>query len=600
MISRVVPAVAAAASSFLILTAFPVSAQTKANKQNPVCVPEFAQLLVEQQVAEAGVLEEAEKRIKILLRAADFLWKPDEAKARKFYIDAFNTADARFKEKNSAPKKPGSPNTLTIIPTDYRMEVIAEIAKKDAELAKRFSEQVLKDFEKQAADNRDLNNPENEIASLLRIARENSTANPALSQHLFRRAMRYPLDSYWYWTLFAVAQDNQSLADSLYLELLQNYSNEKPRRLLFLSAYPVAAQRIFGIDKYQYAAPVPANLSPNSNLQDKFFNTFFVRTNQFVNNPDEINSPAEPNRLPEAVYILTALQDFEPIIMQRFPHLLDRLALAKSQANSALSEESQRLLERRKKAYENTGLSFSERLERLKKADSEGTLRDSEVIALIFNLKKESEFAEAEEWLRKIKDEAARRSTENFFYFRRSQVARAESRFDEARKYALLVEELEHRAILFFELAAERLKTVSDTPAVTETLTEVSRMARSAEDSVAKAQVLLGLAAIYEKFNHAAALDELGEAIKIINRLEKPDIFSSAVYRQIKGRDFGFFAVFRTPGYNMETAFLEISKNDFEITLSQAKNLQDRYFRTLAVIAVVKNCVSKTPPKKQK
>lgn len=584
--------------SLFILTSINLSAQNNQNR-NEACNPTFARALVEQQVSESKMVEETDKRINILLRSADFLWKHDEPTARKFFKEAFETADTRFKEKGFETKKlnESKGNTATIRLPDYRTEVIAAIAKKDVEWAKRLSEQVLLALEKDLENRKGSDN--REIHALLKIASENAAVNPALSLYLFRRVMRYPLDHHWYWTLYTLAKDNKTIADSLYLELLQNYQNETPRRLLFLSAYPFAGERIFGMDKYQYGGLVPSNLTPNRDFQARFLNAFFLRAASFANNPDEINRSAEEYRFPESAYILTALQDIEPIVTQNFPNLLERFSAAKAQANSLINEQLSRDIEKNKKAYSNSSSTFAEKMERIKKADAEGTLRDYDIISLVFNLDKEEYFAEAESWLIKIKDDAARKETENYFYFKRSQTAIKDKRFDEAKKYALAVEELEHRAILYFELANERLKTMNELSAVSDILSEVSATARKADDSVEKAQVLLGLASAYEKVNHQIALGEIGEAVKTINRLDNPDIFSVAVFRKIIGKDFGFYSVFNTPGYNLETAFTEISKNDFEIALAHARNLNDKYFRTLAVIAVVKNCVEtgKTPVK---
>jgi hypothetical protein len=566
-------------------------------KQNVVCAPEFSRLLVGQQVNESKMIEETDKRVKILLRAADFLWKTDEPTARKYFAEAFATADARFKEKGFESKKLGEKGMAHIEVPDYRMQVIAAIAKKDGEWSKRLSEQVLKDFEKDL-ENKASNRRNEEIHTLLQIALDNVSTNPDLSRYFYRRVMRYPLDGYWFYSLYRLAKDNRPAADALYLELLQNYQHESPRRLLFLSAYPFASERIFGADKFQFSGLPPASLAPNPNLQARFFDVFFARVARFAANPEEINRPAEQHRLPEPAYIVTALQDIEPIVMQNFPQMLERLSAAASQAAAMLSVEMKETIDGRKKLYPNVGMTFEERVERLKKADLEGKLRDYDVINLVFYLKnKESEFEEAARWLGKIKDETARRETENFFYFKRSQAAREDKRFEDARKYALRVEEIEHRAVLFFEIASEKLKLTNEPTTVLETLSEVSQMARKADDSVEKAQVLLGLAAAYEKVNHTIALSELNDAVRVINRLENPDIFADSVFRKIEGKDYGFYSVFSTPGYNLEKSFTEISRNDFELALSHATNLSDRYFRTLAVIAVVKNCMDKNQPK---
>ncbi len=584
---------------FLLLTAFSnlLSAQVS-SVENQACNPEFARTLVEQQVSESRTVEETDKRVKILLRAADFLWKFDEPTARKYFTEAFQVANERFKEKGFEQNTRNEKGRVfSSYNADFRLAVIRAIAQKDADWAKLLTEQILSEFEKNAADRDDSFNKTRELSDLLGIAQASAKTNPNLSQYLFRRVMKYPLDSHWYWTLYSVARENKPLADALYAELLQNYQNETPRRLLFLSAYPFARTRIFGIDKFQFGTSVPENFTANPNSQRQFIETFFRRTASFADTPDDFNRKPDQYRLPEAIYIVSALQELEPLIIQNFPNLLQRLTVAKAQANALMNEENRKTLEGREKSDGNIDSSFEVRLEIAKKADSDGKLTDKMILDLATSAKTEDEYKQTESWLGKIKNEKTRPDLINYFYFLRSKLAVKESRFEDARAFAAKIPEIEHRAILFFEIATEQLKNVNEAAKVFDTLNEVSKIARQGDNSVEKAQVLLGLATMYEKVNHTLSLEELGEAIRIINQLQNPDIFSTSVFRQIVGDGFAYYASYSIPGYSMETTFQEISKKDFEISLSHAKSFNDKYFRTLAVLAVAKNCVENKPKK---
>lgn len=584
---------------FLTASAF---SQT-GSSENQACNPEFAKILVEQQVSESRTVEETDKRIKILIRAADFLWKFDEPTARGYFTEAFKVANDRFSKLGFEEKKMGDKErSITVTQPDYRMDVVRAIAKKDGEWAKKLSEQVLKDFEKRLADeSADINNKTRELDALLSIATENIKPNPALSWVIFRRLMQYPLDRHWYFALYQVANDNQSMANQLYGELLQRYANETPRRLLFLSAYPFNNVRIFGADKFQYGTSFKETVQPVPALQRQFLETFFRRVAVFANTPDDFNRAPDQYRLPEALYIISALQDIEPFLVQNFPDLLQRLNVAKAQGNALMTEENKKTLEARKDQTKNLGMTFEERLKEMEKADDEGRLTDQ----MIFNLatwgdKTDEQYEVLESWLEKIQEENTRRETTNYFYYKRAELAIKEKRFDDARKYADKVPELEHRATLLFQMSEAQAESINDTAKVFDTLNEISKLARSAENSAVKAQILLGLANNYEKVNHTAALNELGEAIRVINQLENPDIFSTTIMRQIFGKGFAFYASFSSPGYNLETTFENISKKDFELSLSNAKSLNDKYFRTLAVFAVAQNCVNNAPKKKAK
>jgi hypothetical protein len=558
------------------------------------CNTDFAKFLVDQQVAESRSVAETDKRIRILTRSADFLWKFDQPTAREYFTEAFKVANDRFNEKGFEKK---TEKGLIISAPDYRFEVIRAIAKKDAPWAKRLIEQLLKEYEKTAAE-RNFFDKSREIDAILYIAQESVKTNPDLSWYLFRRIMRQPLDFYWYWVPFGVAATDQQFANALYRELLAAYPKETPRRLLFLSAYPFGNERVFGLDKYGFGTSVPKTFAPDTGLQRQFIDVFFRRISTYTSDPENLNRPPEANRHPEPLYMVTALHEIEPIIIQQFPDLLQRHSVARAQATALLNDEMRKDLSEKEKWNESLGLSFEDRLKLVEKADEEGKLKDSMIFSLItWGIKTEEQFRQIEPWLDKIKDETAKKETTNYFWFLRSHLAIKEQRLEDAQKFAAKVPEIDHRAILLFEIVELKLKDVNDAASVHQMLSDMGRVARQMENSVAKARVLLGLANLYEKVNHVFALDELSDAVKVVNRLENPDMLSTSLRRQITGKDFSFYAGFSMPGYDLEGTFKNISKNDFEMSLSNAKALEDKYFRTLAVLAIAQNCIDKPKPK---
>lgn len=110
----------------------------------------------------------------------------------------------------------------------------------------------------------------------------------------------------------------------------------------------------------------------------------------------------------------------------------------------------------------------------------------------------------------------------------------------------------------------------------------------------------MGLANVYEKINHSNALDSLSLSVKTANALENPNLFSSSQTQQIKGKSFMFFANYDVPGFDLNQTFYEISRNDFQGALAQAESFTDKYLRTLAVIAAVRDCEKNVKPAKPK
>ena len=81
------------------------------------------------------------------------------------------------------------------------------------------------------------------------------------------------------------------------------------------------------------------------------------------------------------------------------------------------------------------------------------------------------------------------------------------------------------------------------------------------------------------------------------NRLKDADLQTRWLLYHIKVKDMSFGASIGTPGYDLEHTFGTVSKNDFSLPLSNAKAIDDKFYRTIAVIAVAKNCVDRPKPK---
>lgn len=563
------------------------------------CNAKMAQMLVEQQIAESKSVVARPKRIKILLRSADFLWPLDQPTARGYFVEAFAGAKEHFREKGfekaNLQTSKGGGSTYTSLP-DLRNEVIRATAKRDPELAKRFTDEVLAEFEKAASDRSQLDKTR-EQDDLLRSAGEAAATDTEFARYLFRRMMRYPLTQTWFWTLYTAARSDQAFADSIYAEALRNYRSEKPSRLLYLSAYPFGASTTFGLGLSSFSATPIATFVPNLNLQRAFLETFFNRVATFASNPEEINQPADGYEQSEAIYMVTAMRHIEPFVIERFPDLLHRFTIARAQANSALTADMRKDIDNLEKNASRRSITFEERIKELEEAGGKGTLTDSLIAKIVFQglMRTDEQFRMYESWIGKIDDGKLRGDIYNYYWFLRTQLATRELRFAEAEKMAAKVPEIDHRAILLFEIARIQLDSTNEAGSGFDTLNDVSKLTRTAPNSVAKAQILFNLVHFYERVNHSLALDELGEAVRVVNQLDEPDLLQNWVHRQIVGKDFSFMASVSLPGNNLEGMFTDLGKKDFEMALANARSFDDRYFRTISVIAIAKNCIQTKP-----
>ena len=566
-------------------------AQTTPNKPVKQCNAQLARQLIEQQTDFSNIIGETDKRINVLIKVADFLWTSDEETARRYFADAFKFAQDLYHDKDIEKSENRS---LVSSQPDYRFKVITAIAGHDGQWAKRLTETVLKEFdEDKGKDKRDSFDQDREIQQLLGIAAKVAKDNPDLALSLARRVMRYSLTHFWYSSLFQIAENNQPLADSIYSELLNNYSDTEVYRLLYLSAYPFGRARIFGIERYNLDSSLPANFSSNQNLERQFLTTLFRRISRLSH---ENTSKSILTETPELAVAVTALNELEPTVSQQFPELIQLFSQAKVQAISNVSIEVMDFANKRGETDRNFNNPFAEKLKDIEKADAEGKLTDYQIYKLALSARKEENFKAAENWLDKMQEEKARLDTVNYFYFKRSKLAVKERRFDEAKKYAEKIGKIEHRAVLYFDIAEAKLREPNTKYESLDALWEVYQMAAKAPDSVEKAQVLMGLANMYEKINHSNALDSLSLAVKTANTLNSHNLFSSSQIQQINGRNFGFSFVYDVPGFDINKTFYEVSRNDFLGALTWAESFTDRYVRALAVIAVVKDCEKSMKP----
>lgn len=570
---------------FSLFTAFSVHAQTSAKKPVKQCNAQLARQIVEQQADFSKTLGETDQRVNVLIKVADFLWTSDQESARSYFAEAFKVAQERFREKGNEPVRTGN---MILSRVDYRFEVVRAIAKYDGEWAKKLSETILKEFdEDKEKDKRDEYDRSREVRELLGIAAKVAKDNPNLALSLARRVMRYPLNNNWYFSLYEMAGNNQSLADQIYGEALTAYADAEVFRLLYLSAYPFGRERIFGIESSTLGTSLPADFSPNPNLKRQFLLTLLRRV---VKLTPESTEKSLQTSTPESAVAVIAMNELEIVISQQFPDLMPTFSQAKIHANSVVSNEIMDAANKRDESGKSFGKPFAEKLKELEKADAEGKLKDIQIVQLLTSARKEEDYKAAETWLDKITEDAPRESAKNYYYFQRSKLASKENRFEDAQKYADKIGKTELRAVVYFDLAEAKQKNPATRLESLDSLSEVYKMAQKSPDTIEKAQVLLGLAYMYEKVDHFNALDALSGAIKTANKLENPNLFTSFMSQQIIGKGYASYIGYEVPGFDINKTFYEISQKDFQGAISQAESFSDKYLRTLAVLASVKDC----------
>jgi len=121
-------------------------------------------------------------------------------------------------------------------------------------------------------------------------------------------------------------------------------------------------------------------------------------------------------------------------------------------------------------------------------------------------------------------------------------------------------------------------------------LNEIADAVSKAPKTIVSARASLALAHLYAKLDVNRGIEELANAVKLINALESPDFSQLFVLMKIEGKTFGSFATMSTPGFNPENAFGEIGKLDFDSSLVQATTFTDKSLRSLTTLAVIEPC----------
>jgi len=551
--------------------------------------------IVQQQIIETKTFDDSVQRITVLIRAADLLWVHVQKDARAAFREAFELAKQDFKSKGNEPKREGV--GLTIDVPDQRYRVLSAIAKRDLGWARELTDQMLRDQRADAEEKAvkdqgvDLKTAEN----LLQVAFDFVPSDQSAALAYAHSSLRYPATFYLPLFMFKLAESNQAAANDFYRHAHDAYANAPIDRFLYLSSYPFGNNQEAGEMPGYTIYRVPAGFIPSPPLQRLFVQTLLRRVREYLERPLE-SPPAQSGRVPEPAQMWLALTRLGKQIEESLPELASSLEPTKADLFARLSQSSQGQMGHIINRDNPIKPSFDEQVQSATKNPNVDR-RDQALVSAI------TVAAAADENLEKIlriadqiSDAGTRRQLLNWLYFTHTQAAIKAKQLDEARKMALNVDEFDQRSYLYSQIAEESLKDTVDQTQARELLEEVVNAAARAPATVVTARSLLAVAYLYTKVDALRAMVVLGEAVKTINRLERPDFSTQFVMRRIEGKTFGSYASFQTPGFRPENVFRELGKLDFEGTLYQASQFSNKSLRALTILALVEPCLAELPP----
>lgn len=579
-----------------LLVSVQVAAQDKdqtAPLKSSLCKRENALAIIRQQIDFSKTFDDDLARITVLIRAADLIWASEEKQARAAYSDAFDLAVRNFKEKGDAPARDGK---LLIETPDQRYKVIAAVSRHDRAWAKKLTEQLLKQQQEEAENsaNKDASREAKTAERLLTMANSLLATDRIAAISFARTSLAYPATMSLAQFLYDLAVIDRREADDFYAQALAAYASAPMERLLYLSAYAFGDARDAGITPGYTFYRVPSGFTPTPSLKRAFVQTLLGRVQDFIANPSVASTGT---RTPDPDEMWLALTSLQARIQQSLPDLAPAAEAAKANLASQLSPEAQRRLLSSIPNDNPPSRTFDEQVETALKNTNVDN-RDRLLISALINGSKAESLDHVLSVLDKLSDSSLRQPIINWISFDRAQQAIKDQKFDEARKLAARVDELDLRTFLYSRIATESLKLDADPQRAREMIEEIVEAALKAHKTLATARALLAAAYLYTKIDMDRALAVLAEAVKLINGIEKPDFSREFVIRRIEGKAFASFGSAVTPGFSPDNAFREIGKIDLDSVLNQAAGFSNKLLRSMTTIAVVEQCLNAEKPAK--
>jgi hypothetical protein len=313
--------------------------------------------------------------------------------------------------------------------------------------------------------------------------------------------------------------------------------------------------------------------------------------------------------LPGVAHLLQGLILLEPQIRASLPDLLAGLTEAREKILVSLSADTQKLLTQPGREVSNMPeTTFDEQIEAAQKVSGVNG-RDELIAEAVLSASSDKQsLAGVIQAIDKISDSNLRTRLLEWLYFRRATAAVKDKQFEEAEKLASQVEGVEQRAYLHIEIAKGLFSRNEMQTHAREILDEAVTEAKKAGATIFAARTLLTASNLYTKIDPGAAITLLTDAVNSINRIETPDFFSDNQTQvksvERKGRSGHYPLQFYMPGLDPESAFREMAKFDFDISLSQSSALTDKLQRAMSTLTLADSCLQhaqqqpKAKPKK--
>jgi len=411
--------------------------------------------------------------------------------------------------------------------------------------------------------------------------------------------------------LFTLARQDRAAADRLYLHALDVLSAAQtplPGQLLALGAYPFGEGQIRirdGSNSSGWGFGKPENFDVNPQHVQKFL-TVALSSLQRLADPSITLLPDAASRLSIALYAAKALESkvasFHPALQDQWQEISSRL-----EAMNPVGSAQRILQDERKEARqgdESSPQSSSrkkgtvEDLLELAQRTNDFAQRDGLYCQAAMAAESAGDISRAMEIIGRMSDMNLREKMKSWINFNASEKATREKRYDEARQFALGVEETDYRAYLFFQLAG---KMISDknSDRGRELLEEAARRSVEAEDTQEKVKALCGIADLYLKVDQDRSFSLAEAAVRVANKVpaDKLNLVEGGA-RMIRSLSYAGStrnSMTDVAGFDLRKVFGRLAGYDFDRSLALAQVIENKGVRCWAMIAVAESAFVKRP-----
>jgi len=569
----------------------------------------------------------------IMAVAADLLFPYREELARELFQRAFDTAVAYYQEPpedNLGQQSKNSGRSRK----DVRVEVIKLINKRDPKIGAEYNEKYIeakkKEDPERAAREFGGSGPNagrffgNNVAAtngLIDAANTLLIEDARLAVDIARRAVDVGISPTMSGFLSTLAGRDRSAADGLYLHALEGLRSNPaplPGQLLALSAYPFGEGEIKisdGSNNSSWGFGKPTNFVVNPQLIQNYL-TVSLGTLIRLADPAVTQLPDGASLISYALYAAKRLEpkvvEFHPALHEQWLTVTSRLAALNAadrvmKINREVERENEQRVARQRdeqRAQASPGLrpNAESELDRVKtlldqaQQTTNFAQRDQQYGQAALSAARAGDIARALEITTRVSDMTYRGKLKSWINFDAAQAASGEKRYEDARKYALDVDEIDQRTYLLFEIARRALGD-NNRPRALELLEEAARRAGDGDDTSEKVKAQLGIANLYLKVDQVYSFNLAETAVRAANRIPS-DKMTLGEDDGVLSRTISYGGGTSTnrtnvDGFDTRIVFRALAAHDFDRSLALAQSFENKSIRCRSMMAVAESAFVK-------